>query len=667
MHPITPILHDREELSTPRTASRAKAAEATAVGRPRSCWRTRWAGESRLARSAAGGRAERAPGSDALGRGALTGAPVQHLLGEWDFYGRPFTRGPARARARGPRPRSSVEAALREAPHARGACSISEPASGILAITYLLEASRVAGVRSRRLGRSAWPWRATNAGRHGVLRRLALAASDWLSAARTRAARPRAVESALPRLSEQRRAPADGPRARSARALFAGRGCPGRDPPSLERAAAASSRRALSSSSRSATASPRRSRRRSATAAAGASSGSIPTSNGIPRIAVARARADLDVARHRIPHRGSGSRSRGRSRLDGRGRRLPARRTRPSPAWRRRSLTRRAGPCFPTFRTFADIRTMQKLLATSASSCRRGPARPRSRRARSHAADAPYDLVKTMRGLRPRARAAAGAKRARARLRCPGGCAIGVRPIDLHLAAFRQLGAEVTARARVRRGEGRQAHGREIAFETRHGDRHGERDARGDARPGHDASSRTPPGSRRSSTWRGCCARWEPGSGRRDGHDHDRGRRALHGAVARGRRPTGSRRAPTPWRPRSTRGDVTVRRCRPEHLEALDGEPRRRRSAGRDRRRLPASPRGGPLSGADVATAPYPGFPTDLQAQWMALATTAWTGSRRSPRPSSRTASSTWRSWPGWGRGSRLEGAARAASRARPG
>jgi UDP-N-acetylglucosamine 1-carboxyvinyltransferase len=29
----------------------------------------------------------------------------------------------------------------------------------------------------------------------------------------------------------------------------------------------------------------------------------------------------------------------------------------------------------------------------------------------------------------------------------------------------------------------------------------------------------------------------------------------------------------------------------------------------------------GPLISHDVATAPYPGFPTDLQAQWMALAT----------------------------------------------
>ena len=30
------------------------------------------------------------------------------------------------------------------------------------------------------------------------------------------------------------------------------------------------------------------------------------------------------------------------------------------------------------------------------------------------------------------------------RVSLPGGCAIGVRPIDLHLAAFRKMGAQVS-------------------------------------------------------------------------------------------------------------------------------------------------------------------------------------------------------------------------------
>jgi UDP-N-acetylglucosamine 1-carboxyvinyltransferase len=56
--------------------------------------------------------------------------------------------------------------------------------------------------------------------------------------------------------------------------------------------------------------------------------------------------------------------------------------------------------------------------------------------------DAPYELVKTMRAsvlvLGPLA-----ARRGHARVSLPGGCAIGVRPIDQHLAGLEALGAEV--------------------------------------------------------------------------------------------------------------------------------------------------------------------------------------------------------------------------------
>ncbi len=55
---------------------------------------------------------------------------------------------------------------------------------------------------------------------------------------------------------------------------------------------------------------------------------------------------------------------------------------------------------------------------------------------------APYDLVKTMRAsilvLGPLL-----ARRGHARVSLPGGCAIGVRPIDLHLQGLEALGAEV--------------------------------------------------------------------------------------------------------------------------------------------------------------------------------------------------------------------------------
>ena len=56
--------------------------------------------------------------------------------------------------------------------------------------------------------------------------------------------------------------------------------------------------------------------------------------------------------------------------------------------------------------------------------------------------EAPYELVKTMRAsvlvLGPLL-----ARFGQARVSLPGGCAIGARPIDLHLRGFQKLGAEV--------------------------------------------------------------------------------------------------------------------------------------------------------------------------------------------------------------------------------
>src|SRR5881409_1501331 len=57
--------------------------------------------------------------------------------------------------------------------------------------------------------------------------------------------------------------------------------------------------------------------------------------------------------------------------------------------------------------------------------------------------EAPYQLVKTMRA----SVLALGPLLARfgeARVSLPGGCAIGQRPIDMHLAAFEKLGATVS-------------------------------------------------------------------------------------------------------------------------------------------------------------------------------------------------------------------------------
>jgi release factor glutamine methyltransferase len=109
----------------------------------------------------------------------LEGVPVQHLIGEWDFYGRPFR---VDGRALVPRPETEilVELALREAPDA-GRVLDAGTGSGIIAITYLLERPQATAV-ALDISFDALALARQNAREHGVLDRLALVASDWLSA-----------------------------------------------------------------------------------------------------------------------------------------------------------------------------------------------------------------------------------------------------------------------------------------------------------------------------------------------------------------------------------------------------------------------------------------------------------------------------------------------------
>ncbi|HEY1435332.1 MAG TPA: peptide chain release factor N(5)-glutamine methyltransferase [Thermoanaerobaculia bacterium] len=109
----------------------------------------------------------------------LTGVPVQHLIGEWDFYGRPFR---VDSRALVPRPETEVllEQALKEAPDARHVLDAGT-GSGIIAITYLLERPDARAV-ALDISLDALALARQNAAQHAVLSRLGLVASDWLSA-----------------------------------------------------------------------------------------------------------------------------------------------------------------------------------------------------------------------------------------------------------------------------------------------------------------------------------------------------------------------------------------------------------------------------------------------------------------------------------------------------
>src|SRR6185436_12665809 len=90
-----------------------------------------------------------------------------------------------------------------------------------------------------------------------------------------------------------------------------------------------------------------------------------------------------------------------------------------------------------------DVRTMLRVLEQLGAVVTPGESAVRVRTERFGSFEAPYDLVKTMRAsvlvLGPLL-----ARQGRARVSLPGGCAIGERPIDFHLAGLHKMGAEVT-------------------------------------------------------------------------------------------------------------------------------------------------------------------------------------------------------------------------------
>ena len=267
----------------------------------------------------------------------------------------------------------------------------------------------------------------------------------------------------------------------------------------------------------------------------------------------------------------------------------------------------------------ADVRTMQKVLRHIGAQVEAQPDSAAVEVAAIENADAPYELVKTMRAsvlvLGPLL-----ARAGSVRVSLPGGCAIGVRPIDLHLKAFRKLGAEVSLQHGYVDARAGRLTGCDITFE--HVTVTGTENAmlaatlaRGTTRLFN--AAREPEVDDLAKLLVSMGARI---SGAGTETIAIEGVEALHGAdheIVPDRIEAGTYAIAAA----ATRGDVAVRRCRPEHLRALTS----RLTAIGARVRMDGDTLGvraeGPLPAQDVATAPYPGFPTDLQAQWTALAT----------------------------------------------
>jgi len=265
-----------------------------------------------------------------------------------------------------------------------------------------------------------------------------------------------------------------------------------------------------------------------------------------------------------------------------------------------------------------DIKTVKKLLRSLGVKIEGGNT------VRIHAGDitnceASYDLVRTMRAsilvLGPLV-----ARMGEARVSLPGGCAIGARPVNLHIRALQEMGAEVTLKDGYVEAKASRLKGATIYFDI-------------STVTGTENIMMAATLAEGTTTLKN--AAHEPeianlagvltGMGARiRGAGSDvitiEGVESLHpveAAVIPDRIETGTFLIAAGM----TGGDIRILGGEPNHNEALIAKLR---DAGMEIEAQGDALRaagGAGINSVDVQTLPYPGFPTDLQAQIMALMT----------------------------------------------
>jgi UDP-N-acetylglucosamine 1-carboxyvinyltransferase len=272
-----------------------------------------------------------------------------------------------------------------------------------------------------------------------------------------------------------------------------------------------------------------------------------------------------------------------------------------------------------------DIETTRKLLSKMGAEVELGCGRAQHRSTiccrELTTPEASYELVKTMRAstlvLGPLV-----ARCGRARVSLPGGCAIGARPIDLHIKGLERLGVVIKQEHGYVDASAKRLRGGEIVFDriTVTGTEdllmaatlaEGETVMQNCAREPEVsdlADLLNKMGARIAGA--GTSTIRVKGVTRLHGARHriipdriEAGTFILAGAV--------------------TGGDLNVTNCEPQHLGAL---LQKLQEVGVKTAHNGAAVRvvaDGPMRAADVATEEYPGFPTDMQAQYMVLATQA--------------------------------------------
>jgi UDP-N-acetylglucosamine 1-carboxyvinyltransferase len=235
--------------------------------------------------------------------------------------------------------------------------------------------------------------------------------------------------------------------------------------------------------------------------------------------------------------------------------------------------------------------------------------------------EAGYDLVKTMRAstlvLGPLV-----ARVGRGRVSLPGGCAIGARPIDLHIKSLEKLGATITQEHGYIEACAERLKGGHISFDkiTVTGTEDVMMAASlAEGETLMENCAREPEVADLAALLNKMGARIE-GAG--TSTIRIQGVERLHGARHR-IIPDRIEAGTFVIAAALTGGDVNVANCEPRHLGALLTKVEEcgvRTKVNGDSVRVMGD---GPLQSADMSTEEYPGFPTDMQAQYMALATQA--------------------------------------------
>src|ERR1700737_333728 len=272
-----------------------------------------------------------------------------------------------------------------------------------------------------------------------------------------------------------------------------------------------------------------------------------------------------------------------------------------------------------------DIETERNLLAAMGAEVELGYGRAQHRTticARTLSSpEASYELVKQMRAsslvLGPLV-----ARWGRARVSLPGGCAIGARPIDLHIKGLERLGARITQEHGYVEARADRLKGAEIVFDKI-------------TVTGTEDLLMAATLAEGETVLQNCAREPEVGDlagllkqmgaqieGAGTPTIRVKGVSKLHGARHR-IIPDRVEAATFILAGALTGGDINVASCDPGHLDAL---LQKLAEVGVKTRQTPDSVRvmgDGPLKAADITTEEYPGFPTDMQAQYMALATQA--------------------------------------------